>query len=144
MSKEKSYKPKFCPSWKEYVYKRTDGSEELFSWVQPVFGDPFRVKCGICLTSKPFLIGNGGITQVKQHADTATHTQSRKAYSNQTSFLQPGPSAPLQLTAKDGPLKAEVIQALKMVELNMPFASANGSGKSFAIQFPDSDIAKNY
>ena len=143
MSKEKSYKTKFCPSWKEHVYKRTDGSEELFSWVQHVFGDPFRVKCAICLTSKPFLIGNGGITQVKQHADTATHTQSRKAYSNQT-FLQPGPSAPLQLTAKDGPLKAEVIQALKMVELNIPFASANGSGNSFAIQFPDSDISKNY
>ena len=117
---------------------------ELFSWVQPVFSDPFWVKCGICVTSKPFLIGNGGITQVKQHADTATHTQSHKTYSSQTSFLQPGPSAPLQLTAKDGPLKPEVIQALKMVELNMPFASASDSGKSFAIQFPDSNVAKNY
>ena len=31
-----------------------------------------------------------------------------------------------------------------MVELNMPFASANDSGKSFAIQFPDANIAKNY
>ena len=36
MSKEKCYKTKFCPSWKEYVHKRTDGSEELFSWVRPV------------------------------------------------------------------------------------------------------------
>ena len=144
MSKEKSYKTKFCPSWKEYVYRRIDGSEELFSWVQPVFVDPFCIKCGICVTSKPFLIRNGGITQVKQNVDTATHTQSHKTYSSQTSFLQPGPSASLQLTAKDGPLKPEVIQALKMVELNMPFASASDSGKSFAIQFPDSNVAKNY
>ena len=58
-----------------------------FCWVQPVFSDPFRVKCGICITSKPFLIGNGGITQVKQNVDTAPHTQSCKTYSNQTSFL---------------------------------------------------------
>ena len=122
----------------------TDGSEEFFSWVQPVFGDPFWVNWCICITSKPFLIGNAGITQVKQHADTATHTQSHKTYSNQTPFLKPGPSAPLQLTAKDGALKAEVIEALKMVELNMSFASANDSGKSFAIQFPDSNIAENY
>ena len=139
-STEKSYKTKFCPSWKEDVYKQTDSSEELFSWVQPVFGDPFRVKCDICIILKPFLIGNGGITQVKQHADSATHTQSRKTYSNQTSFLQPDLSTPLQMTAKDGLLKAEVIQVLKMVELNMPFVSANDSGKSFPIQFPDSNI----
>ena len=108
--------------------------------MQPVFGDPFRVKRDICIILKPFLIGNGGITQVKQHADSATHTQLRKTYSNQTSFLQPGPSAPLQMTAKDGLLKAEVIQVLKMVELNMPFVSANDSGKSFPVQFPDSNI----
>ena len=122
MLKEKNYKTKFCPSWKKYVYKRSDGSEEFFSWVQPVFGDTFLVNWCICLTSKPFLIGNAGITQVKQHVDTATHTQSHKTYSNQASFLMPGPSAPLQLTAKDGPLKAEVIDALKMVELNMSYA----------------------
>ena len=91
MSKEKTYKTQFCPSWKEYVFKRTDSSEESLNWMQPVFSDPFRVKCGIYITSKHFLIGNGGITQVKQHADTATHTQLRKTYSNQTLFLQPGP-----------------------------------------------------
>ena len=83
------------------------------------------------------------------HTDQAAcwysnHTQLRKTYPNQTSFLQPGPSAPLQLTAKDDPFKAEVIQALKIVEWNMPFASGNDSGKSFAIQFPDSNIAKSY
>ena len=31
-----------------------------------------------------------------------------------------------------------------MVELNMSFASANDSGKSFAIQLPDCKITKNY
>ena len=41
MSKEKSYKTKFCSSWNEYVYKQIDGSEELFSWVHPVLCDPF-------------------------------------------------------------------------------------------------------
>ena len=153
MSKEKSYKTKFCPSWNEFVYKRTDGSEELFSWVQPVFSDPIRVKCGICITSKSLFIRNGGITQAKQHADTATHTQSCKAYSNQISFLQPGPSASLQLTSRwpfecrSNPkwkwLKNDG-KWLKMMELNMAFASANDLGKSFAFQFPNSNITKNY
>ena len=31
-----------------------------------------------------------------------------------------------------------------MMELNMAFASANDLGKSFAFQFPNSNITKNY
>ena len=81
------------------------------------------------------MIWNGVITQVKQYADTPTHIQLCKAYSSEISFLQPDLSVPLQLTVEDGSLKAEVIQALKLMELNMLFASANGSGKSFATQF---------
>ena len=41
-------------------------------------------------------------------------------------------------------LKIEIIQALKIVDGNFSFASANGDGDRFRTTFPDSAIAKSY
>ena len=48
------------------------------------------------------------------------------------------------LTNEEHVLKAKIIQALKIVDGNFSFASANGDGDRFRTMFPDSAIAKSY
>ena len=50
----------------------------------------------------------------------------------------------LVLTTKEKVRKAEVLNVLKCVKLNLTFASTNGDDKIFQNMFPDSEIAKNY
>ena len=40
--------------------------------------------------------------------------------------------------------KAEILQALKTVESNYSFSSADGDNERFVLMFPDSEIAKSY
>ena len=89
MSKEK-YKTTFSSAWKDVVYQRKDGSTEVLSWLQPVHSNPSMAKCGICLGSKPFSISNGGIAQVKQHAETVNHSRTRKSLSGQCTMSERG------------------------------------------------------
>ena len=48
------------------------------------------------------------------------------------------------LDAKDSRTKAELLQALKIVDSNMLFASANGDAQRFKEMFRDSEIACKY
>ena len=48
------------------------------------------------------------------------------------------------LTNEEDVLNAEIIQALKIVDGNFSFASANGDDDRFRTTFPDSAIAKSY
>ena len=72
--------------------------------------------------------------------------QSRKSLFGQCSMYQPGPSGNLHLSTidKDSPMRAEVLLALKVVQTNMSFASADEGAAFFRAQFSDSEIAKNY
>ena len=45
------------------------------------------------------------------------------------------------LYSKDSRTKAKLLQALKIVDSNMPFASANGDAQRFKEMFPHSEIA---
>ena len=45
---------------------------------------------------------------------------------------------------KESIIKAEILQALKMVDSNISFTSANGNGKLFREMSPDLDIGKGY
>ena len=47
------------------------------------------------------------------------------------------------LTKDELILKAETIQAVKVVDSNYSFASTKGDAERFRFMFPDSDIAKN-
>lgn len=144
MSKEK-YKTAFSSAWKDVVYQRKDGSTEVLSWLQPVHSNPSMAKCGICLGSKPFSISNGGIAQVKQHAETVNHSRTRKSLSGQCMMSQPTSTGfRLNMIDEDSPLRAEILQALKVVQTNRSFASANEDAELFRVQFHDSEIAKNY
>ena len=48
------------------------------------------------------------------------------------------------LSEKDSITKAEVLQALKVVEGSMSFASTNSDNDRFKPMFPDSKIVKSY
>jgi len=54
-------------------------------------------------------------------------------------------SEPLSsLTLEEQVIRAETIQALKCVDSNLSFASANCDGDRFKTMFPDSKIAEKY
>lgn len=42
-----------------------------YDWIQPVNDDKHSAKCNLCKAT--FKIGNGGLSQVKQHSETAKH-----------------------------------------------------------------------
>ena len=50
----------------------------------------------------------------------------------------------ITLTSDEHVVKAECIKALKTVESNRSFASADGDNVRYGNMFPDSDIAKIY
>ena len=82
------------------------------------------------------------------HASGQLNLQREKAGQNQ-STISLNPSSVSTITkpkvvfsSKESIIKAEIMQALKTVDSNFSFASANGNGKLFREMFPDSDIAK--
>ena len=142
MSKRKT---KYCASWKKEVVTNEDVIEELYDWITPIFGDPFKVRCSLCIKSKPFTISSGGIADCKQHLKGKTHMLIIKGRSSQETLLSTFSSnLTVGLSPKDQVTKAEVLQAWKIVEGNMSFASASGDAKRFQEMFPDSSIAKKY
>ena len=54
------------------------------------------------------------------------------------------PSLRVFFYQKESIIKAEILQALKMVDSNISFTSANGNVKLFREMSPDLDIRKGY
>ena len=84
------------------------------------------------------------------HASGQLHLQSENAGQKQ-STISWSPSSVSTITkpkvvfsSKESIIRAGILQALKTVDSNFSFASANGNGKLFREMFPDSDIAKGY
>ena len=135
----------YRPQWRTEVHTNLDGIEELYDWVSPAPNDTSKVKCSLCVKSIPFSISNGGISDCKQHARGQTHRLLIKARSNSRSFCNNSSNKlSLSLCDKDAVTKAETLQALKVVDSNLSFASSNGDAERFQSMFPDSEIAKKY
>ena len=124
--------------------------EKDFRWLKRTVDS----SCAFCkLCQKAFKIDASGIPQVKLHAFGAKHkgrenilagnsSQSHfTASDRKTATLWKGS---VILTNEEHVLKAEIIQALKIVDENFSFASVNGDGDRFRTMFPDSAIAKSY
>ena len=118
-----------------------------YTWIEAVKNDIYSARCKLCKST--FKIDNSGITTVKRHADRDKHKNLEKNMSSQRTFLTSGNH--LLSTAKtyvysdrEQVIKAEILQALKVVESNQSFASANGDNERFRNMFPDSVIAKSY
>ena len=111
-------------------------------------------RCAFCkLCQKTFKIDASGISQVNLHASGAQHKEKENTLAGNSSkshfTASDGKTATLSkgsviLINEEHVLTAEIIQALKIVDGNFLFASANGDGDSFCTMYPDSGIAKSY
>ena len=117
--------------------------KEKFDWLK---GDVFKASCIFC--RKSFSVKNRGMSQVQQHEGTESHTTISKEMRKQKTFFTTNNKVEVQskkeFTDSEMVLKAEATQAMKVVEKNQSFASANGDSLRFKSMFPDSAIASLY
>ena len=92
-------KTKYSDSWKAECYTRKDGKKELLDWIQPVMDNSYMARCGLCPGSKPFSVENGGLSQVKRHAETTTHSKILESRSSQSVLVSTGPCSNVQLSS---------------------------------------------
>lgn len=137
-------KTKFCDEWiKEWGWlKRTQ--------------EPYTAYCKLC--KKSFRIDGAGIAQVKIHSKGVKHREVEKIISgrsNQARFISLNAMGntneemtlgrrTIILTDKELTNRAEIIQALKVVDSNWSFSSAADDSERYQKMFPDSEIAKCY
>jgi len=117
--------------------------KQQFSWLSSV-SDIYSARCELC--RKTFSVKNSGICQVKQHAATEKHVKNEKEMTNQRKFSMQGnlSKKSVQLTESDSVQRAELLQALSIIDRNQSFRSANGDSKRFQKMFHDSTIAQKY
>lgn len=114
----------FCSSWRSVVRLNLDGIDELYDWVTAVPNDRSRAKCSLCIKSNSFSISSGGIADCTRHASGAGHRKLIKERATQKTLLPSSSNLTLGLCEKDKILKAEILQALKVVDSDQSFASA--------------------
>ena len=100
------------------------------------------------LCKKVFSISGGGVAQGKSHACIKIHLsrvkeRQRKSLFNKDNVINLN-QCRINFSHEKHVRKAEIIQALKSVESNYPFASANEDGGRFKEMFPHSQIDKKY
>ena len=98
--------------------------EKDYPWVSSVRTDPQSAYCGICL--KSFKINNSGVGQLKSHSkchesgkrkETALNWKIKRTFvSGYRAELGLSKRNSLVLSTKEAILKAEILQALHMVE----------------------------
>ena len=134
-----SYKTSYSSDW-----------EERFKWLASVKTDRCSAHCKVC--NKSFHVDEGGLSQVRIHARGKAHEKNESIYNGQQTFsasknrtlvVNALPSEAV-LSVEELVTKAEILQALKTVESNYSFSSADGDNERFVLMFPDSEIAKSY
>ena len=126
--------------------------EKDYPSVSSVRTDPQSAYCWICL--KSFKINNSVVGQLKSHSkchESGKRKETDLNWKNQQMLvsgdrteLGPSKKNSLVLSTKEAILKAEILQALHMVEKNHSFAPAKGYSDRFELMFPDNTIAKGY
>lgn len=82
--------------------------------------------------------GTFHLKQLKSQRSQRTFVKSTQ----ENAMIMSEPSS--SLTLEEQVIRAETIQALKCVDSNLSFASADGDGDRFKAMFPDSKIAEKY
>ena len=96
---------------------------------------------------KSFSISGSGEAQVKSHAKSKSRND--KTSANQSTFVKENGKSQLSVPTKvmfsseEQVLRAEVLQALQVVNSNYSFASSENDER-FKIMFPNSKIAQSY
>ena len=120
--------------------------EADFQWLRST-NDPSKAFCTVY--SKSFRIDNGRKSQAEIHGQGMFHIQHVNTQKGQQTFAKSAKEDSLvmneassSLSMEEQVLRAETIQALKCVDSNLSFNSANGDGDRFRTLFPDSKIAE--
>ena len=124
--------------------------EETYEWLAPVKTDPKSAHCKICV--KSFRIDNSGLSQVKSHLKchdgkkkvVAAEWKNQRVFQTGRNGVALEPKKALVLSDGDQVKKAEILQALHIVDKNLSFASAKSDSQRFQLMFPDSKIAQAY
>ena len=119
-------------------------------WLTGVVSDIYKAYCKVCC--QEIKIKQNGKEKIKQHEKTSKHIKSLNDSSKQTTLsANPNGSVKLSqstlqesLTLQQQIAKAEIIQALHVVESNKSFRSTDQDSKRFQKMFPDSKIASGY
>lgn len=117
--------------------------ENVFPFLQPGPSD-YEAHCLEC--DLKFSIKHGGKSDVKRHMNRKCHIE-KTVKNSAKSVDKNNNEAPVPittLTPQEEVLKAETLQALKVVNSNYSFSSTADDGDRFRAMFPDSKIAKNY
>ena len=133
-------------------YQATWSSE--YSWIQPVKEDENSAHCILCKSN--FSVGNRGHSQVVSHSSTIKHKKledeskqnallfGKKNKGGQSLLCLSSAPPKKELAHEDLVIQAECLQVLHIIDANITFQSADGDSKRFAMQFPDSRIARDY
>ena len=129
-------KTKYNPQW-----------ENKHTWLKSTV-DLYSARCTYC--AKTFSISGSGISQVNSHAKSKTHElRVKELETNQSTIASD--SGAMKITKPRATLshaekvqRAEILEALRTVECNHSFQSANDHHQHVSTQFPDSIIAKGY
>ena len=117
-------------------------------WLKPCVGDPHTAKCTYC--DKTFSISGSGISQVNIHAKGKTHLAKAKELEGRQSKIDTSDGSirlskpAFSLSHTEQVQRAEILEALRTVECNHSFRSANDHDRHVSTQFPDSAIAKSF
>ena len=128
------------------TYKYQKAWEKDYTWVSSVRTDPQSPYCEICL--KSFKISNSGLVQLKSHSkwheegDCSELEKPMDARFRRRTRVGALQEEFIGFINKEDILKAEILQALHMVEKNHSFASDKGDSDRFKLMFPDTTIAK--
>ena len=123
--------------------------ETSYKWLKGCVVNKYFAFCLLC--KKTFSVSGSGISQVKTRAGTEKHLGRSKDLEGQSTFRKSSDNVVELLTSSkiifspgEEVHRAEILQALKVVDSNQSFASADGDGERFAAMFPDSKIAATY
>ena len=101
--------------------------ERTYTRIKAVNGDQFKASCKFC--QKSFSISGSGEAQVKSHAKSKSHNDNTPS-ANQSTFVTENGKSQLSVPTKimfsyeEQVLRAEVLQALQVVNSNYSFASS--------------------
>ena len=121
--------------------------ERTYLWIKAVNGYQCKAFCKFC--QKSFRISGSGEAQVKSHAKSKSHNDNTPS-ANQSTFVTENGKSQLSVPTKimfsyeEQVLRAEVLQALQVVNSSYSFASSENDNEKFKIMFPDSKIAQSY
>ena len=127
--------------------------EKMYPFIKPGRNE-YEAHCRDC--DHHFRVSSGGKADISRHINSVKHKKQirhsadalNESMSNdvvrESDTANDANNNTPQLSKQDLVIKAETMQALKVVSSNYAFASTSDDGDRFRVMFPDSSIAENY